>query len=310
MWLHHGSDQDANSRQLNRLAATLHTTRGPIRSSVHPGSDRVRRHPGRDGPRERRRGPGLPTNRRELATAVQFTAYYSSLDVDFRNIGSKSTSRPPSPKSPASADLSAGGDRSRHDTRAVNFLFYKRDGTWRITSVTIWPPDTARQCPTASALSILRLQHGRTASDALDPPTLPALCEGVLVERQGAGPMKRALVGLVTCVVSAWLAASCSSARTTGSPATGDGGSGDGLAPTDSATSNDGANASDGGGPLPPSCAPGGAGRPTAARAGRAAARVWRCRAGRSTARTTSRTPERQRWPPTAAQQRKPILQP
>ena len=71
--------------------------------------------------------------------------------------------------------------------------------------------------------------------------------------------MKRALVGMVTCVVSAWLVAHCSSSATTGAPIGNDAGGSDGAVPTDSATDGETATGSDGGSP-PPSCAPGGAG--------------------------------------------------
>lgn len=146
VWLHHGSDQDAIRSQLTRLSAALHMSEGsnPVFRAPRMQSefDAILDDPVHVTAAE---APTLPTNRRELAaTAVQFSAYYSTLDVDFRNVDIKLDESGTMAQVAATADMSAGGGRSRRDTRPVNFLFYKRDGTWRITSVTIWAPDTAR----------------------------------------------------------------------------------------------------------------------------------------------------------------------
>jgi hypothetical protein len=144
--MHRGSDQDAIRAQLTRLAAALHASEGSnpvfrvprVRSEFDAILDETVHVTAAEA-------PGLPTDRRGLAdSAVQLSAFYSSVDVGLRNVEIKLDDSSTMAQVAATADLSAGGEQSRRDTRAVNFLFYKRDGTWRITSVTVWAPDATR----------------------------------------------------------------------------------------------------------------------------------------------------------------------
>jgi hypothetical protein len=146
LWLRHASDEDAIRGQLTRIAAALHTTEGSnpvfrlprvrdefdavLDETVHVHVDEM--------------PVTLPTDRRGLAqTAVQVTGYYPSVKLGFRDIDIKLDDAKTMAQVTTTADLTTGGEHGTRDTRAVSLLFYKRDGTWRITSVTVWGADAA-----------------------------------------------------------------------------------------------------------------------------------------------------------------------
>src|SRR5579859_6099356 len=83
----------------------------------------------------------LPNKPGDLAdTATQFTLLYPSLDVTLGDLETKLHDERQSAHVAATASLSAVA-RDGHperDNRALNFLLRKADGTWRVTSVTVW----------------------------------------------------------------------------------------------------------------------------------------------------------------------------
>jgi len=144
-WLHHGSDEDAIRDQLTRLAKALHASEGSNPAfrapRVRSEFDAILAETVHVTAAE---APSLPSDRRGLADgAVQLAAYYSSVDVDFRNVEIKLNDASTMAQVAATADLASGGEHAKRDARTVSFIFYKQEGTWRITSATVAPPDGA-----------------------------------------------------------------------------------------------------------------------------------------------------------------------
>jgi hypothetical protein len=136
------SDDDQLQAQLARLAAAVHVSEGsnPIVRVAHVRSefseifDEPVHASVADIPAT------LPTTRRELAdTAVGLTSYFRTLDASFSEIEIKIDGSKTIAQVAATARLTATGGSSVRATRPVNLLFYKKDGAWRITSVTVWP---------------------------------------------------------------------------------------------------------------------------------------------------------------------------
>jgi phosphoribosylformylglycinamidine synthase len=145
LYLRRGTDDDKIRAQLARLAAVLHTTdaqANPIfriprlRSEFDEIFDDTFHASIPELPSE------LPRDRRGLAdVAAQVTATHPNLDVDFRDVEIKLDDAHTTAQVASTVTVTAdsGGGRT-HTTRPVSLLFYKRDGTWRITSVTVWAP--------------------------------------------------------------------------------------------------------------------------------------------------------------------------
>jgi hypothetical protein len=144
LWLRHAGDEGAIRSQLTRLAACLHTSQGanPIFQlpTIRDGfdatlDDNVHVHVADVS-------IPVPTGRRELAeAAVKATGYFSSFEARLRDFDIKLDEQRTMAQVAATVDVATGGDRGTHDTRAINFILYKRDGTWRVTSVTVWGAD-------------------------------------------------------------------------------------------------------------------------------------------------------------------------
>jgi hypothetical protein len=145
MWLRRETDEDAIRGQLTRLAKALHTTDAQanpvfviprLRSEFDAIFDEMFHVSVPELHRP------LPTNRRELAAvAAQVTATHPNLVIDYTDVEIKlddaRTTADVAATVNAAADI--GGERTRV-TRPVNFLFFKRDGAWKITSITVWEP--------------------------------------------------------------------------------------------------------------------------------------------------------------------------
>jgi hypothetical protein len=144
-WFARSSDDEQIRAQLTRLAAALHKSQGSnviLRATKMRGEfdailDQSPHVTIPDLP------TSLPDDRRGLAdSATQVTALVQSLDLDFSDVEIKTDEAHMSAQVNATATLKADGDPPRRAKRPVTFLFWKREGTWRISAVTVWnePP--------------------------------------------------------------------------------------------------------------------------------------------------------------------------
>lgn len=91
--------------------------------------------------------PTLPrsgSGRDQLAeTATQATAIFRSADVDLSSVEVKLDDARLQAEVKAKATLVAVGRdaKSRRESRAVDFHVVLMDGTWRVTSITVWAKD-------------------------------------------------------------------------------------------------------------------------------------------------------------------------
>ena len=144
LWMRSGSDEELIRAQLTRLAAAVSVPEGGanplVRGAKMRGEfaaifDEDVRANVPEFPSE------LPNKRSELAdTATQLSSLYPSLSVELVDIVVKLDDAKQSTHVGATAKLQAqgrGGHASK-DSRAIDFLFNKHDGTWRIASVTVW----------------------------------------------------------------------------------------------------------------------------------------------------------------------------
>jgi len=144
LWMRSGSDEELIRAQLTRLAAAVSVPEGGanplVRGAKMRGEfaaifDEDVRANVPEFPSE------LPNKRSELAdTATQLSSLYPSLSVELVDIVVKLDDAKQSAHVGATAKLQAqgrGGHASK-DSRAIDFLFNKHDGTWRIASVTVW----------------------------------------------------------------------------------------------------------------------------------------------------------------------------
>ena len=138
------SDEDRIRETLDRLAAIVEVKEGanPIMKAAGIRdelagvlSDDVHVSiPELGGVREGRQGI--------MAAATQAQLGFQSARVDLRRVEIKLDDAKQSAQASAEAQLKGktrGGD-TRRDDRNVDFLLRKADGTWKITSVTVWAP--------------------------------------------------------------------------------------------------------------------------------------------------------------------------
>lgn len=88
--------------------------------------------------------PALRNGRDALGeTATQLTAVFRTMEIDLSAIEVKLDDAHTSAQVKSRATLVANGrdGRARRESRAVDFLLYKIDGTWRITTINVWPKD-------------------------------------------------------------------------------------------------------------------------------------------------------------------------
>jgi hypothetical protein len=142
-WTRRASDEDQIRGQLTRLGAALHVSEGSnplfraprVRSEFEAIFDDPTHASVPELPL------ALPGGRAALADkATELTSYYQTLDVSFTDVEIKLDSVKLIAHVAATAKLSTSGENATRDTRPVDFLFYKKDGTWRVTSVTVWEP--------------------------------------------------------------------------------------------------------------------------------------------------------------------------
>jgi hypothetical protein len=81
-----------------------------------------------------------------VALAMQASVWARSASVELSKIEVKLDDAHQSAKVGATATVRAvsGSGRNERDERAVDFRFAKIDGTWKITSLTVWRKDEAR----------------------------------------------------------------------------------------------------------------------------------------------------------------------
>jgi hypothetical protein len=142
LWTRAGSDEDQIRAQLTRLAAALSMPEGAnvvfrgtkMRSELEAIFEEDVRANIPDLP------VALPNKRSELAdTATQLSTVFRTIDVDFKDVEVKLDDAKQTAHVAATVKLAATGRAgASRDTRATDFLFNKRDGTWRIASVTVW----------------------------------------------------------------------------------------------------------------------------------------------------------------------------
>jgi hypothetical protein len=135
------SEEDQIRAQLTRLAASLHVTAGsnPMfrLPRVRGEFDAVFDDPMHASVPEL--PVSLPTSRAALAEkAVLVTSYYQDLDVSLSDVDIKLDDAKRMAQVAATAKLSSSGETRGWDTRPVSFLLYKKEGVWRVTSVTVW----------------------------------------------------------------------------------------------------------------------------------------------------------------------------
>jgi hypothetical protein len=147
IWLRGGSDADQIRAQLARLGTALSVPEGanPVLRGARMQSelDAVFEEDVRTNIAEL--PTTLPNKRSELASAAaQLSLTLRWVEVGFTDIEIKLDDAKQTARVGATVKLAASGrDGPRRDTRAADFLFNKRDGTWRIASVTVWSKDDA-----------------------------------------------------------------------------------------------------------------------------------------------------------------------
>ena len=142
MWMRSGSDEERIRGQLTRLAAALRMEEG---TNALMRAGKMRSEMGAIFDEDVRANVpelpvALPNKRSELAdTATQLSMMFRSIDVDFSDIEVKLDDARQTARVGATVKLSSTGRAGpTRDSRATDFLFNKRDGTWRIASVTVW----------------------------------------------------------------------------------------------------------------------------------------------------------------------------
>jgi hypothetical protein len=141
-WLRAGSDEEQIRGQLTRLASALTMPEGAnvllrgttMRSELDAIFEEDVRVSIPELPTT------LPNGRDELAdTATQLSTMFRSVDVELTDIEIKLDDARQTARVGATAKLSATGRAGpNRDSRSTDFLFNKREGTWRIASVTVW----------------------------------------------------------------------------------------------------------------------------------------------------------------------------